>query len=968
MTLAPGTSIGPYAIVALLGSGGMGAVYRARDERLQRDVAIKVLAPGLLVDDEARARFRREALALARFSHPGIAAVYDVGTHNGDDYLVMELVTGETLAERLKFSPLSVPEALSLAMEVASALEEAHEHGVVHRDLKPANVILTPKGRAKVLDFGVAKLRASASADDAARTLTAFGTTVGTPLYMSPEQTMGEPVDARSDLWSLGALLYEALAGSPPFQGSTQWALIRAITQDVPRPLRDLRPDIPESVTHLVARALERDVTKRYQSASAMSRDASVALAALSGTSTASTAKKESVVRLTRTQAAMIVGVILAVAAGGLAYYRQSERRHWASEEALPEIARLRAARNALGAYEVLTEAQRYLPGDTTIAKAAQDLTRAVSISSSPPGATVEIQDYVYPDSAWRRLGVTPIPTVTIPKGYFRWKVSKDGMEPYVAAPPNDDKMAFALDSIQKAPPGMAWVPRSSFSDFIDFIGWVGPYKLPSFFIDRFEVTNRQYQQFVDSGGYRRREFWREKFAQDGREMSWDQAMAKFRDRSGRAGPSTWEGGRYADGQADYPVAGISWYEASAYAVFAGKRLPTLAQWFHVAIPDVASYTVQVSNISRTSVARVGAFPGVGPFGTYDLAGNVREWIENGITDQRHILLGGAWTSQSYLYSEAEALSPFDRSPTNGFRCLRNLQDPSPALSAPVRTIERDFAKVRPASDAVFRAYRAMYAFNETPLNVKVEGTVADTRDWREEKVTFDAAYGNARMAAYLFLPKNVRPPYQTVVFFPSARVLDLIDSKDLGDNSFFDYVVQSGRAVIYPVYQDTYERRLRGAMPGVDQATDVLVQRFKDVARSLDYLATRQDIDTTKLAYLGVSMGAAEGVIYTAMLQDRLKAIVFLDGGFFLGDAPPGRDPVDFAPRIKRPVLMVNGRYDFSFSLDKAQLPLFRMLGTAAADKRHAILQAPHDVRAQRGEMVAEVLAWLDKYLGRID
>jgi pimeloyl-ACP methyl ester carboxylesterase len=172
----------------------------------------------------------------------------------------------------------------------------------------------------------------------------------------------------------------------------------------------------------------------------------------------------------------------------------------------------------------------------------------------------------------------------------------------------------------------------------------------------------------------------------------------------------------------------------------------------------------------------------------------------------------------------------------------------------------------------------------------------------------------------------------------------------------------------MYPVYQDTYERRLRGAMPGENQEHEVLVQRFKDVARSLDYLATRQDIDTTKLAYLGVSMGAAEGVIYTAMLQDKLKAIVFLDGGFFLGEPPPGSDQADFAPRIKRPVLMVNGRYDFSFSLDKAQLPLFRMLGTAPADKRHAILQSPHDVRAQRGEMVAEVLAWLDKYLGRID
>ncbi|HEU4787600.1 MAG TPA: SUMF1/EgtB/PvdO family nonheme iron enzyme, partial [Gemmatimonadaceae bacterium] len=527
----------------------------------------------------------------------------------------------------------------------------------------------------------------------------------------------------------------------------------------------------------------------------------------------------------------------------------------------------------------------------------------------------------------------------------------------------------FALDSMQKAPPGMVWVARSGFGNMIDFIGWVGPYKLPPFYIDKFEVTNRQYQQFVDSGGYRRREFWHEKFVKDGHELTSEQAMALFRDRSDRPGPSTWEGGRYPSGQDDYPVAGVSWYEASAYAAFAGKRLPTLAQWFHVAEPDLAGYTVQVSNISRTSLAPVGSFKGgVGPYGTYDLAGNVREWIENEMPPDRRLLLGGAWDSQTYIYSEAEALSPFDRSPSNGFRCLRDLEEPEAVLSAPIHPIERDFTKAKPVSDAVFRAYRAMYAFRDTPLNAKAEGVVADTPDWREEKVTLDPAYGSTRMAAYLFLPKNVRPPYQTIVFFPSARVLDIPDSKELGDISFFDYVVKSGRAVMYPVYQDTYERRFRGALPAADQVTDEIVQRYKDLARSVEYLGTRRDIDSTKLAYLGVSMGAAEGVVYTSLLQDRLKALVFLDGGFFLGNAPAGIDQVDFAPRITRPVLMVNGRYDFSFSLQKSQEPLFRMLGTNPADKRHAILEAPHDVRAQRGQMVAEVLAWLDKYLGRID
>jgi eukaryotic-like serine/threonine-protein kinase len=234
--------------------------------------------------------------------------------------------------------------------------------------------------------------------------------------------------------------------------------------------------------------------------------------------------------------------------------------------------------------------------------------------------------------------------------------------------------------------------------------------------------------------------------------------------------------------------------------------------------------------------------------------------------------------------------------------------------------------------------------------------------------VTFNTAYDGERMSALLFLPKHVRPPFQTVVFFPSARVLDLTSSTTLGDTSFFDYVVQSGRAVVYPIYQGTYERRGRLALPGASLPMALTVQRFKDLARSLDYLGTRADIDTSHLAYLGASMGAAEGVIYTTLLQDRLKTVVLLDGGFFLGTPRPGRDQADFAPRLKIPVLMVNGRYDFSFSLERAQVPLFRMLGTPAADKRHVVLDTPHDVRAKRPELMREVLAWLDRYLGPVD
>lgn len=964
MTLVSGSRLGPYEIVALLGAGGMGIVYRARDERLQRDVAVKILPPGVLTDEAARRRFRKEALALAKLSHPNIAAVYDVGEQDGVDYLVMECVPGESLAAKLQSGPLPVMEVLSLGVQIAAALEDAHEQGIVHRDLKPANIMVTPKGHAKVLDFGLAKLLGPTDRGNVSQSLTETRGPVGTVLYMSPEQASGEAVDSRTDLWSLGVVLYESLAGSVPFQGTVPWAVLRAVTQDTPKPLRELRPDVPAAVESIVLRALAKDASQRYQSASEISHDASGVLAHLSGAAPLSGNRSQ------RPALAYVVpatiATVLLTGIGGW-FYLHAERRHWARDEAIPEIAKLNAADKSLAAFLLLRKAERYLPADSDLAHTAQANTRIVSIASSPPGAAVDIQDYVSPDTAWYHLGTTPLKDITIPAGYFRWKLSRQGARPYLTAPDTEDEMKFALDSARASPEGMVWVRGGPFFDLIDFVGWVGPYDLPPFYIDRFEVTNRQYQKFVDSSGYQRRKYWDRKFVQGGRELSWDQAMPLFRDRTGRAGPSTWEAGHYPEGQADYPVSGISWYEASAYAAFVGKSLPTLAQWYRTALPAVARHTVQTSNIARSTLAPVGAFKGLGPYGTYDMAGNVREWTENALGADRRFILGGTWKSPTYMYVNPEALSPFDRSPANGVRCLTNTAPLPPEVSRPVKTLERDFSRARPASDEVFRAYQMMYAYDTTPLNPKVEGVVQDSRDWREEKITFDAAYGNERVPAYLYLPKNVRPPYQTVVFFPSARVLDMSDSRTLGDTGFFDYIIQSGRAVLYPIYQNTYERRVKTVFPGASQQMALTVQRFKDLGRSLDYLQTRADVDKDRLAYLGVSMGTAYGVIYTTLVQDRLRTVVFLDGGFFLGPALPGRDQVDFAPRLKKPVLMVNGRYDFTFSLEKSQIPLFRMLGTPSKDKRHVVLESPHDVTARRAELVESVLGWLDQYLGRV-
>ena len=668
---------------------------------------------------------------------------------------------------------------------------------------------------------------------------------------------------------------------------------------------------------------------------------------------------------------ATAVALLLAAAVGGWLYHRWSERR-WAHEQAAPEFFSLLTQRKSLAALTVLEQALKYSPSDPTLKQVSDDNILTASIASSPLGATVEVQDYVEPpDAPWRSLGVTPLKDVHLPNGYFRWKISKAGVGEMVVAGTPRKTMAFALDAWLGSPSGMVPIPANTWTGSVDFVGWLGPYKLPQYYIDRYEVTNRDYQKFVDSGGYEKKEYWTEKFTQGGHDLSWNEAMAQFRDPTGRPGPSTWTGGHFPEGKADFPVSGVSWFEASAYAAFAGKSLPILAQWYHAAPSDAARYIVPVSNISTNALASAGAYKGLGPFGTYDTAGNVREWIVNPNDTDGRLILGGSWKSISYLYYDPAALSPFDRSEENGFRCVKN-GGPLPAeATGPVKRWTRDFSTFKPASGDVFQAYELLYAYPTAPLHEKVDGVVKETADWREEKVEFDTGYRGERMAAYLFLPKNVRPPYQTVLFFPSADIMFMADNdggRNLGDIRFFDYIVQSGRAVMYPIYENTYERRVKFSLPRGAQNIQITTDWYKDAARSLDYLATRQDIDNRKLAYLGDSMGSVEGVIVAALQPDRLKTAIFLDGGYFLDPPTPGGDEADFAPRVKQPVLMVNGRYDYVFPLDKAQDPLFAMLGTPEKDKRHLILDTPHDVTAQRPQLTKAVLDWLDQYLGRVN
>ncbi len=259
MMISPGGRIGPYEVVARIGVGGMGEVWKARDARLERDVAIKVLPAEVAGDAQFRIRFEREARAVAQLAHPNICSLFDVG----EGYFVMELLDGETLGARLARGPLSPQETARIGSQIADALDSAHRHGIVHRDLKPENVMLTGSG-AKLLDFGLAW---NVEATARRRRLTETGMVIGTVQYMAPEQAQGAAVDHRADIFALGTLLYEAITGRPAFQGETMRTILAAIVASDPVPVAEVRPDVPPALDHLIARCLQKSPAERWQSA-----------------------------------------------------------------------------------------------------------------------------------------------------------------------------------------------------------------------------------------------------------------------------------------------------------------------------------------------------------------------------------------------------------------------------------------------------------------------------------------------------------------------------------------------------------------------------------------------------------------------------------------------------------------------------------------------------------------------------
>jgi dienelactone hydrolase len=488
-----------------------------------------------------------------------------------------------------------------------------------------------------------------------------------------------------------------------------------------------------------------------------------------------------------------------------------------------------------------------------------------------------------------------------------------------------------------------------------------------TFLMDRYEVTNSDYKRFVESGAYEDPKYWKHPFIMGGRRLAWEEAMKMFVDRTGRRGPATWDVGDFPAGKERYPVAGISWYEAAAYAEFAGKKLPTIYHWDRVAFTWASSVIVPFSNLRGDGPREVGSTNGMNRFGVHDLGGNVREWCFNESSRGDRFILGGGWNDPPYAFNDAYAQPPMDRSETNGFRCIKEVGTASDrsGLSEPVVLPFRDFLREPIVSGATFALYLNQYAYDRKPLNSTVE-SVKEEADWTGERITFTAAYGGERMMAYLFLPKKGTPPFQTVMYFPGSGAIHTRSSEKL-EIARIDFLLKSGRAVVYPIYKSTYERGddLHSDYP--DESNfwkDHVIMWVKDFRRTIDYLETRDEIDHTKLAYFGVSWGGAMGGIIPAV-ETRIRATVLLVAGLQFQKSQPEVEALNFIPRIKTPVLMLNGKYDFFFPYGTSQRPFFELLGTPKEDKRIITYDWGHSV--PKTQVVKETLLWLDRYLGDV-
>ncbi len=617
--------------------------------------------------------------------------------------------------------------------------------------------------------------------------------------------------------------------------------------------------------------------------------------------------------------------------------------------------------------YAKALDLQTHLKKNIQFLQLLQDITFPLTVYTDPNDAKIYAKPYSNPDTSWFYLGKSPLLNYLFPKGLSRIKIEKPDYETQsdvilkmFHARWESDTIQYQLFKKSEMPKDMVYVP-SQMGDY-----WNVPF-LPEFFIgdywiDRYEVTNAQYKTFLDSGGYDNPDYWHFPFIEGEDTISMDEALTRFKDKTGWQGPEGWEMGDYKEGDDNIPITGISWYEAAAYAQFVNKALPTKFHWILVSQAHAAGEIVKLGNFDGKEPVEKGTYNSMTRYGTYDLPGNVSEWLFNPSGNNR-LILGGNYKEPTYWYSSSLAISPWTRNELLGFRCIRYIDDTlKTELTQSLGGIKRDFEMVDLVSDEVFKFYLDRYNYEKTKLN-PIQISKSESDNWTTEIISVEVPYENTPLKMYVYLPVNFKPPYQSILYFPGldARQSNSIDKLDEGRR--FDHLLKSGRAVIWPIYYNTYGRgKIKGAT--YNEREIQYKNIFTDIQIVCDYLQTRDDIDSERIAFFGVSWGGFVAP-YVLAIENRIKLGILSLFGVQSGGERKEWDQIHYLQRVKIPLLLLGGRYDFDYSLEQQQA-FYDFLGTPKPDKKWMLYETTHHI--PRKDLINESLNWLDKYFGPVE
>jgi dienelactone hydrolase len=671
------------------------------------------------------------------------------------------------------------------------------------------------------------------------------------------------------------------------------------------------------------------------------------------------------------------VAVVLGLVAGVAFWSRAQRRATWLAEQRAT-VERLASSAQFPAAFRLAEDIERRAPGDSALRAMRPAFADMIRIVTKPAGARITRREVLRAGAPWTFVGTTPADSVPMPKTLrelsFRLRIELPGYEPREVLPdifagPNAVD-TLRLDRAGEAP-GFVRIPGFSMIDRLHAGG--GRVVFADYHIGRHEVTNGEFARFVAAGGYEKSEYWTEPFVREGRSVPWRDAVKEFRDRTGMPGPATWSGGRFPAGQDSFPVAGVSYYEAAAYARFAGARLPTSVHWSRAALRNnrEASWIyLPESNLNGSGVRAVGRGE-INAFGLYDVAGNVREWCANPMPGG-HLLRGASWEDDAYWVTGQVMRPDWDRSAGNGFRLVRFSDNDTTIahLAGPVApTPSRDFSVASRVTDTEYSFYQRLFDYDHTPLNARVD-TQGVVGAYRWEKVSFDAPYRGERMSAYVLLPKTHTAPFEPILFWSHAGVLTA-RTFDPGHWSFENYIgflPQNGRAVVFPVLKGMFERddsafSIVWRAPEKTAAyRDLVIQWIKEIRRTVDYIESRADIKADRLGFFSFSWGSQMAPMALA-LEPRFKAAVINLGGYWPeGEAFPEVELSTYASRVRIPALLLNGEYDTVFPYATNQRPFFEQLGTPAKDKKHVRYPTSHSLPADA--LARETLSWFDRYL----